>query len=342
LLLVAVGIGFAWSLLAIVISGPVAFRTPRLEVETRPEAERLRETVRTLSQELAPLDFRNPGNLDRAADWIAEQLEASGLAVSFQAYDLPEGSFRNVVGFRPGNQPGAGALILGAHYDTYGGHPGADDNASGVAVLLEVARTVSNSPTRGDRYFVAFGTEEPPFFRTDGMGSYVFAKSLVERGVTVELMVALDSVGFYSDEPGSQQFPLPGLGWLYPRSGSFAAVVGDLFSGDEILRVKSGMLQTRSIVVHSFRAPTAIPGVDWSDHFSFRRLGLPGVLVTDTAFMRNPHYHTAADTAEKLDYERMALLVQALHGVFSGPQRSRLSGHNRSGSPPATETLPDS
>jgi hypothetical protein len=208
--------------------------------------------------------------------------------------------------------------------------------------LLEVVRTLSNAQTRGDRYFVAFSTEEPPFFRTDGMGSYVFARSVVERGLPVDLMVALDCVGHFSDAPDSQRFPLPGLGLIYPRRGNFAAVVGDLLSGDEILRVKTGMRKTRSIDVHSFRAPTVVPGVDWSDHLSFRRLGLPGVLVTDTAFMRNPHYHTADDTAEKLAYDRMTQLVRALHGVFSGPERSRLSPDNRSVTPTATESAPGS
>ena len=120
LAIVGVGLGFAWSLLAIVLSGPLAVRTPRIEVQADPSADRLRRTVRTLSEELAPLDYRHPERLDRAADWIAKQFEAAGLAVSFQDYTLPEGRFRNVVGYRPGSRPASGALILGAHYDTYG------------------------------------------------------------------------------------------------------------------------------------------------------------------------------------------------------------------------------
>jgi hypothetical protein len=135
-------------------------------------------------------------------------------------------------------------------------------------------------------------------------------------------MVALDLVGYFSDEPGSQRFPLPGLRWLYPNRGNFVAVIGDLGAGPWIRRVKREMRSTRSIDVHSFRAPAALAGVDWSDHYSFRKLGLPGVLVTDTAFMRYPHYHTALDTPDQLDYARMAQLVVALHALFLDADRA--------------------
>jgi Zn-dependent M28 family amino/carboxypeptidase len=131
-------------------------------------------------------------------------------------------------------------------------------------------------------------------------------------------MISLEMVGRYSDEPGSQQFPLPGLGLLYPDRGHFIAVIGDLGSGAPIRRVKRALLASGELPVHSFRAPSAIAGVSWSDHYSFRRLGMPAVMVTDTAFMRNEDYHTQDDTPDKLDYERMAALVRALHGLLEG------------------------
>jgi hypothetical protein len=127
-------------------------------------------------------------------------------------------------------------------------------------------------------------------------------------------------VGYFSDEPGSQSFPLPGLKYLYPTTGNFIAVIGDLRSGGPIKRTKMGMKAAKSIPVHSFRAPGALAGVYWSDHYSFRRLGYWGVMVTDTAFMRNRHYHTAQDTPEKLDYEKMADVVLAMHGVLADPK----------------------
>lgn len=313
---------FLGCLLAILITGPVIVRPQKVELEAQISVERLRRDARILCSDFTPRSYLHRENLDRAADWLAEELRASGLEVEFQDYEIGENRYRNVVGIRRGLEGSRRVMVLGAHYDAYGEFPGADDNASGVAVLLELARTLPPDRPQMDQYLVAFSTEEPPFFGTDDMGSYRFAQRLREREQRVELMVALDLVGYYSDEPGSQGFPLPGLGLLYPDRANFIAVVGDLRSGSAIKRVKAGMLGAGDLPVHSFRAPRAISGVRWSDHDSFRRLDMPAVLVTDTAFMRYPHYHTQSDTPEKLDYDRMARLVRALHGVLRGPSRS--------------------
>jgi hypothetical protein len=152
------------------------------------------------------------------------------------------------------------------------------------------------------------------------MGSYRFAKSLKDRGVKVDLMVSLEMLGYFSDQPGSQRFPFPGLGFLYPDTANFIAVVGDLACGGPIKRTKMGMQAAKSIPVHSFRAPGMLAGVRWSDHYSFRKMGYWAVMVTDTAFMRYPHYHTALDTPEKLNYEKMAEVVLAMHGVLADPK----------------------
>jgi hypothetical protein len=148
------------------------------------------------------------------------------------------------------------------------------------------------------------------------MGSYRFARQLRDAGVPVDLMVSLEMVGYFRDERGSQKFLLPGMGLLYPREGNFIAVVGDLRSGRWIRKVKERLGATGAIPVYSFRGPSFIPGVDWSDHWGFRRLGLPGVMVTDTAFLRNPHYHQSSDTPDTLNYARMADVVRAVHGLL--------------------------
>ena len=282
-------------------------------------AERIRRSVETLCGEFTPRDYLHHSNLNRAADWIAEQFREAGLEVEIQEYALTEGRYRNVIGRRRGSDPAAGVRILGAHYDAYRDFPGANDNASGVAVLLELVRTLPDESPQGDQYFVAFSTEEPPFFSSEDMGSHFFARKLLQQGVSVDLMIALDLVGYYSDAPGSQGMPVPGLGLLYPDRANFVAVVGDLRSGRWLRRVKRAMRSTRTLDVYSFRAPAAIAGVDWSDHWSFRKLGMPGVLVTDTAFMRYPHYHTPEDTPDKLDYRRMEQVVRALHAVVLDP-----------------------
>jgi Zn-dependent M28 family amino/carboxypeptidase len=148
------------------------------------------------------------------------------------------------------------------------------------------------------------------------MGSARFAEDLGRILVVVDLMIALYMFGYYSDRPGSQSFPFPGFGALYPRSGDFAAIVGDLGAGAAIRRVKRGMHAARAIPVRSFRAPSFVEGVHWSDHVSFRRRGIPAVLVTDTAFLRNPNYHTRNDTPDTLDYRAMGEVVRGLYGVL--------------------------
>lgn len=316
-LLGAVTALFVGSLLAIVVTGPVIVRAPRLDFDRTPvSAERLRRDVTRLCGEFTPRSYEHRANLDRAAEWIAGELRTAGLEVELQDYRVRDEVYRNVVGLRRGTDSAAPVVVLGAHYDAYREFPGADDNASGVAVLLEVARTLPRLPTRRDRYFVAFSTEEPPFFDSESMGSHVFAEGLVRDGREVSLMIALDLVGYFSDAPSSQQFPTPLLRALYPGRGNFIAVVGDLGAGRWIGEVKRGMMSTRALPVYSFRAPANLVPVTWSDHLSFRRLGLPGVQVTDTAFMRYRHYHTAEDTPDKLDYERMARVVEALQGVL--------------------------
>lgn len=319
LVVAAVTLVFLGCLLAILITGPVVVRVQRTEPNVDPSPARLRADVSRLCEEFNPRGYRQTGNLDRAAEWIAGEFERAGLQVEFQDYVLPEGRYRNVVAVRQGREASDSVLVIGAHYDAYGDLPGADDNASGVAVLLELARTLPRAAPRRTQYLVAFSTEEPPFFGTEAMGSFRFARSLREKGLRVELMVALDLVGRFSDEPGSQRFPLPGLGLLYPDRGNFIAVVGDLASGSAIKRVRSAMQATQALPVHSLRGPAALQGVRWSDHDSFRRLNMPAVLVTDTAYLRNLDYHTAEDTPDKLDYERMSRLVVALHGVLQGP-----------------------
>jgi hypothetical protein len=314
-----VGLVFLACLLGILVTGPVVVRPGRLHLDLDVSADRLRQSVETLCHDYTPRDYLHVKNLDGAAAWIERRFRETDLEVRVQEYELSEGRYRNVIARRPGSDPEAGVKVLGAHYDAYREYPGANDNASGVAVLLELVRTLPDDPPRGDQYFVAFSTEEPPFFGSDEMGSHFFAEWLQERQLRVDMMIALDLVGYYSDQPGSQGFPLPGLRWLYSDRADFVAVVGDLRSGRWLRRVKRAMRSARTIEVHSFRAPAALAGVDWSDHFSFRKLGMPGVMVTDTAFMRYRHYHTPLDTPDNLDYERMAQLVVALYAVFCDP-----------------------
>lgn len=313
---VCAGLVFLGALLGILVTGPVVVRVSRFDMGLHPSPERLRASVEKICSELTPRSYRDIENLDRAADWIGSGFRDSGLEVEFQEYRVETGVYRNVIARRPGTDPTAGAIVIGAHYDTYGQMPGANDNASGVAVLLELVRTLPDVPNARTQYFVAFSTEEPPFFGTNQMGSHVFARELLAQGIDVALMLALDVVGFYSDEPGSQRFPSIVFRLAYPGRGNFVAVIGDLKSGPGIERAKRGMLAGSKLPVHSMRAPLSSGIVHLSDHWSFRKLGFSAVQVTDTAFMRYDHYHQPTDTPEKLDYVRMAELVKSLHGIL--------------------------
>ena len=309
-IVVAAGLAGAW-----IVRGPFSGRVAVRPVEASVSPERLRSTVETLAGQFRTRWITHPETLEAAADWIAEQMRSAGLEVEYQEFNLREGVFRNVVGVRPGVDRSAPILVLGAHYDAYGELPGADDNASGVAGLLELARTLDAPPPR-TVHFVAFVNEEPPFFGGDDMGSVRYARKLVELGTDVGLMISIEMIGCFDDAPGSQRYPFRALRWLYPDRGNFLAVVGDLGSTSAIREVKRALLSTGAVPIRSFRGPTWLPGVDWSDHSSFRRAGFRAVMVTDTAFLRNPRYHTRGDTPDTLDYERMAAVVRALHGVL--------------------------
>jgi hypothetical protein len=304
---------------AYLVRGPFASGVEERPVNAPVSEERIRETVDVLCNRFFPRNYRHPEILDQAAEWIAQRFRDAGLPVSFQEYTLAEGTYRNVVARREGSDPAAGVTVLGAHYDAYSDLPGADDNASAVAALLELAATLPVQVPERTLYLVAFCTEEPPFFGSEDMGSFRFARKLRDDGIEVDLMVSIEMVGYFTDEPGSQRFPLPGLGLLYPNRGDFLAVVGDLTSGQAIRTVKTRMRSAGEIPVYSFRGPAAVPGIDWSDHWGFRRLGMPAVMVTDTAFMRNPNYHTDGDTPDTLDYPRMVKVVRSLHGIVREP-----------------------
>ncbi|MEJ2157735.1 MAG: M28 family peptidase [Desulfobacteraceae bacterium] len=272
---------------------------------------RLRRHVDQLSVVLMPRSYENLENLSRVADYIASEFTAAGAAVRLQPFKAQGNEYRNVIAeFGPESEA---VIVVGAHYDSAGALPAADDNASGIAGLIELARLVAVLTPGYRIMLVAFCLEEPPFFNTVQMGSAVFARSLVDAGKKVRIMIALEMIGYFSDAPGSQAYPIPLLKLFYPTKGNFIAVVDQLFSG-RAREMKKIMRANSRIPVHSINAPAAIPGIDLSDHKSFWDQGYPAVMITDTAFFRNTAYHTAADTADRLDYARMA---QVVRGVFA-------------------------
>ncbi len=255
-------------------------------------AARLRAHVEALAAGERNVD------LERPARYIARELGS----VREHAFASGGRNVRNI-------ETGAGSIVVGAHYDSVPGSPGADDNASGVAVLIELARM--GLPAR----FIAFANEEMPYFETEEMGSQVSAREAARRGERISAMLSLEMLGYYRDAPGTQHYPPP-FGWLYPDRADFIGFVGDLGARRLVRRAIGAFRRHASFPSEGVAAPAFIPGVTWSDHWSFRSHGYAAIMVTDTAFNRYPHYHRASDTPEKLDYLRMARVALGLAAVI--------------------------
>ena len=279
------------------------------------DPSRLEAHVRKLSIEMGPRDMQHPESLDQVAAYIKNEFSQTGAFVSEQVYRVRARSYRNVIAhFGPETEE---RIVVGAHYDTAGELAGADDNASGVAGLIELARLLNQQQLKVRVELVAFSTEEPPYFGTTGMGSYVHADSLRQQNVRVRAMFSLEMIGYFSDAPNSQHFPVGLLNAFYPSTGNYIAVVGRLSDGLLVRRTKAAMRNAAPLPVYSINAPQFVTGVDFSDQRNYWFAGYNAVMITDTAFYRNLNYHTAGDTAEKLDYKRMAMVVEGVYAIVS-------------------------
>lgn len=293
--------------LALFVTQPVLVSAPATTLKA--DETRLERDVRVMAVENHPRNQQSPG-LEATARYIESEFRATGAAVSVQPYVARGIPVRNVIArFGPPQGP---VIVIGAHYDSHFETPGADDNASGVAGLLELARLLSKQPPSVAVELVAFTLEEPPFFRSKFMGSHVHAQSMRGAGIEVKAMISLEMIGYFQDAPGSQSYPIPGMSLLYPSEGDFIGVVSRPSDWLLTREVKASLMSTMGAKVRSFNAPAAVQGVDFSDHRSYWAAGYPAVMVTDTSFLRNKAYHEDADTPERLDYARMARVVEGM------------------------------
>jgi len=293
---------------------------PPASAEEQARTERLRAHTEALATRIGERNRQEYEPLVSAREYVVAQLEAAGYAPEILAYDFDGDSFANIEAVHEGPEP---SVVIGAHYDSAEGSPGGNDNASGVAVLIELARELKSRPLGGAVRFVAFTNEEPPYFNTGlGMGSAVYVNGLAARSIEVRAMLSLDSVGYYDSRPGSQNLP-PILSWLYPSMGDYIAVVGEYSQRSLVRSVVEELRKAERLKVEGLAVWGAVPGITWSDHRSFTRKGIPAVLVTDTATKRDPFYHTRRDTPERLDHERMSRLVTALARAVETLARSQ-------------------
>lgn len=290
-------------------------------------AERLEEDVYALSAELGERNMHRRGSMEQAAEWVVNRMKEIGYSPERQTYRIPDGQYAgeaadNLVAEVAGTSNPAKIVVIGAHYDSVYGSPGANDNASAVATLLALAEWFKERPQPLTVRFVAFANEEPPFFHTRNMGSYAYAQNCRELGEQIVAMMSMDGLGFYSDEPRSQHYPVPGLGFLYPDTADFIGFVTRLSDRSLLNRVLGAFRENATIASEGATLPGFIPGVFWSDHWSFWKHDYPAFLVTDTLLFRDPYYHTPADTTERLDYESMARVAEGLKAVIEEMAKS--------------------
>jgi hypothetical protein len=274
----------------------------------------LERDVRAIADEIGDRNLFVYPRLVEAAEWIEFSLLQAGYKVRRQGLEVHGKVCDNLEAEIPGRSRPEEIVVIGAHYDSVPDCPAANDNGSGVAALLALARAfVGTEPERTIR-FVAFVNEEPPFYRTSDMGSLVYALKCRERGDRVVAMLSLETIGYYRDESGSQEYPPP-FSLFYPSEGNFIAFVGNVRSGSLVRRCIGTFRREVKFPSEGAALPEFITGVGWSDHWSFWKAGYRAVMVTDTAFFRYPYYHSPEDTYEKLDYDRMARVVAGLERV---------------------------
>jgi hypothetical protein len=280
-------------------------------------AKRLEQHVDRLAGLIGPRHVGHPAALAAAATLIEREFTESGYCVDRQTYLAHGVEVANLIAEIHGSERADEILVVGAHYDTVPSTPGADDNASAVAVLIEVARLMRRWRPRRTVRFVAFPCEEPPHFYTDEMGSQVYARACRVRGEHLVGMLCLEMVGFFTSELGVQQLP-PGiprfLRWAFPRRGDFLAAVGNLRSWKLLRKFRRGFKCATRFHLFSIVLPELIHDIRRSDNSSFWDQDYQALMLTDTSYLRNPHYHMATDTPDTLDYERMASVVIGVLG----------------------------
>ncbi|MCP4202772.1 MAG: M28 family peptidase [bacterium] len=283
------------------------------QVNEAASVDRLRRHVRQLAGEIGERNVFRPGTLQATAQYIEGRWAAQGYEVSSVPYEVEGIECANLEATLAGS--GTEVFVVGAHYDSVQGSPGANDNGSGVAALLEISRLLAADRLGATLRFVAFVNEEPPFFWWRNMGSMVYARRARKRGDQIAGMISLETIGYYSSEPRSQHYP-PLMRFFYPDRGEFLGFVSNLRSRRLLRNAVAAFRAASDWPVQSVSMFEFVPGISWSDHLSFWRQGWPALMITDTAPYRYPWYHTAQDTPDKVDYDSLAFVTDGLAGML--------------------------
>jgi hypothetical protein len=276
--------------------------------------ERLKNHVSVLAERIGERNIKHYDSLKASLEYIENELRAEGFQVAEQEYAVGGKPVKNIETEIPGTRKPGEVVIVGAHYDSVSGSPGANDNASGVAALLELARNLEAQEPERTLRFVSFVNEEPPYFQTEEMGSRVYVRRSRERGENIVAMISLETIGYYSDAENSQVYPFP-FSLFYPSVGNFIGFVGNTSSRTLARRAIRVFREDAAFPSQGVAAPGWLTGIGWSDQWSFWKEAYPGVMITDTAVFRYPHYHRRSDTPDKIDYDRMTRVVAGVNRV---------------------------
>ncbi len=282
-------------------------KTPYSKVELR-----ILQDLNKITKTEKPRNYKNIATLNKVANYIKKELSKVCDTVSFQSYKVKNNTYKNVIA-SIGTQHEE-RIVIGAHYDVFGNSDGADDNASGVAGLLELARLLSENKELKYRIdFVAFTLEEPPFFRTESMGSFIHAKSLFDKNAPVKGMICLEMIGYYSTKENSQDYPIKEMKYIYGTKGDFVTIVQEEKVKHFSNQITESMKSQKRIKAVSFKGSSSVQGVDFSDHLNYWKFNYDAIMVTNTAFFRNKNYHTSKDKLETLDIRKMNLVIEQLY-----------------------------
>lgn len=285
------------------------------KVLSKTEFSQLERDLKVLTRLKKPRNYKNLASLNFVAKYINKELSKVCDSVAFQKYKVDKDVYKNIIG-SIGIQ-NKERIIIGAHYDVFADSEGADDNASGIAGLLELARLLSKKELKYRIDFVAYTLEEPPFFRTTKMGSYVHAKYLYDNSIDIKGMICLESIGYFNDEPNSQNYPLNEMNLIYGTKGNFITVVQnekeEKFSSQiRDLMLKQGLIETKSFIGSSL-----VSGVDFSDHLNYWNFNFDAVMITNTAFYRNKNYHTKKDVLKTLNLKKLNQVIEQLYNTIT-------------------------
>ena len=306
-LVILVGIWFVTGMPGSTWTGPL----PPLTDKEQLIHDNLKRHVAALAGSIGERNVWRPEAMAAAAGYIQERFEDAGYTVNVQPFTSRGLTVNNIEAVLPGQGAADEIIVVGAHYDSVADSPGADDNASGVAALLELARLLAGTTLPRTVRFVAFANEEAPFFYGDEMGSNLYAARALAQGEHIEAMLSLETLGYFTDQPGSQKYPFP-FSYLYPDTGNFIGFVGNLSSRSLVRKAVGAFRASTAFPSEGVAAPSGIEGIHWSDHWSFWEAGYPAIMVTDTAPFRYPYYHTSADTPGQLDYTGLARVTSGL------------------------------